>query len=168
MRKHAISVLIIIMVLIASACGHIKDNNGDDTSLTTMSLEMVGGKSISNTTSGVSSRSVRNNYTIVSQYNEIDLDSVVLSGGLTSGISSILATELRKGDILIIDCHNTIESGNLAVILISPSNEMLYHFNNNDMDSCQITADEDGIYIIRRGAESYTGNIYLKRTIIRP
>ena len=53
----------------------------------------------------------------MTQHEDIDLDTLVMSGGKTSGISSILATNINEGETLRIDCYIQVESGNLALIL---------------------------------------------------
>ncbi len=165
MKRTLIIVTIFLLICFLTGCGHIEDTNGESTELTTISLEKLSGKTISARTSGVSTATTRNNITIVTQFEDIDLDSLVMKGGLTSGVSSIMATEIKQGNRLRIDSFTSVESGNLGLILISPNNEVLYNFAIGEEDSCEITAQEAGIYMVRMGAESFTGEINLARTI---
>lgn len=156
-------ILLVIFVLALTGCGHIEDTNGNDTSLVTFSMEDLAGKSISRTQSGVSTVSERNRITINTQFEEIDLDYLELSGGITSGISNLMATELKAGQSLTIACESGVKSGNLAIVLISPDSQILHEFPTGKYDEVTITAETDGKYFIRSGCESFTGVILLSR-----
>ena len=157
-------VLLITVVLLISACSHVEDTNGDDTKLVTISEEKLIGTSIGQTTSGVSRTSTRSNITTVGIHEEFDLDYTELSGGKTSGIGNILATELNKGDTLLIECESAVVEGNLQIVLISPSNELIYKFTTGEYDTVEFSATEDGDYILRMGSESFNGVIIAART----
>jgi hypothetical protein len=137
--------IIISLLSIITGCEHIEDTNGENTNLTTITMEKLAGKTISIRSSGFSKNITRKNITILSQHADIDVDSLVMKGGLASGIGNLMATELKQGQKLRIDCKASVESGNLGIIMISPDNEVLYNF--------------------KIGAESFKGEISLKRTI---
>ncbi len=162
---EALILVLIILSYFLAACGHIEDTNGDSYELVTITLEQLAGTSISNTSSGVSISSIRRNKTILTQYEDIDLDSIVLMGGKTSGISNIMATFLNKGTTLEINSFTKVDSGNVAMVLISPDNEILHNFAIGEEDFCQIKAQESGIYKVRMGAESFSGEINVVRSI---
>lgn len=149
------------------SCEHIEDTNGNDTSLVTISLEKLSGTSISSTSSGVSTSTTRKIKTTMSQHEDIDNDTLIMKGGTTSGVTGIMATSLTKGDPLQIDCSSKIDSGNLGLVIISPSNEIIYEFATNTSDMHSFTAKEDGIYIVRLGAESFSGRIELSKMFVK-
>jgi hypothetical protein len=166
MRKtrYIVGALILALVLLTGG-GHIEDTNGDDPSLVTISREKMTGKSLSYTSSGVSTVSKRNHITINTQYEDIDLDYLEMSGGKLSGIVNIMATELKAGQTLTIACETGVKSGNIAVILISPNGEILYDFEIGAYEEVTVKADQTGkgTYVVRIGAESFSGAIILAR-----
>ncbi len=159
------TVFLLMIVLLVSGCSHVEDTNGDDTSLVTITAEKLIGTSTGQTTSGVSSNNTRNNITTVGIHEDIDFDFIELSGGPTSGIGNILATELDEGDTLLIECESSVVEGNLQIVLISPSNELIHSFPTGAYDAVEFTASEDGDYLVRMGSESFDGVILVARTI---
>lgn len=157
-------VILLAFVLALTGCrGHIEDSNGEDTSLATITRAELQGKSISNISSGVSRKSERYRYTILTQHEDIDLDYLEMYGGITSGVVNLMATELDAGTELTIACESSVESGNLAIVLISPDNEILYEFPVGQYDEVTITTNVEGKYFIRGGCESFKGAIILSR-----
>jgi len=163
-RLFLIIVCLIVFALSTTACGHIEDTNGDDPSLVTITREKLASNSTSHTASGVTSRSNRSKTTSVGSMEEIDVDFLNMKGGKTSGIQNIMLTMLAAGEKVTIDCSSSVASGNLAIVLLSPENEILYDFAVGEEDSCEITASENGAYVVRIGAESFSGEINLERT----
>ncbi len=165
-KRILLCVVLLLSSLILTGCGHIEDTNGEDPSLVTIGIEKLTGSSISYTSSGVSTRTSRKNFTIVMQHEEIDYDYLEMTGGKTSGVRSIMATELKEGQTLSIHCESNVQSGNLAVILVSPGNEILHTFPVGTFDTYTTPpAAEKGIYFVRIGTESYSGVILLEREI---
>ena len=157
-------VLPVVVLLLIAGCGsHIDDPDPSSADLKTITLEKMADSSISYTSSGVSTVSKRYNITIVTQHEEIDLDYVKMSGGKSSGVRSIMATSLKQGQSLRIMCQSNVDKGNLALILLSPDRRILHRFAINTGDQYQFTADKSGIYFIRMGAESFSGDIQLER-----
>ncbi len=165
MKKAISIILVFLMIVLFTACEHIEDSNGDDTSLAVLTMDDLLGKSISYRGSGGSTSTVRKNITTVGQYEDYDIDVLTMKGGFTSGIKNIMVTELKAGDKFTIESDAGVEKGNLGIILMSPDNELLHSFSTNGTDSITITAETKGFYIVRMGAESFTGNIQLKRFI---
>ena len=157
-------VLSVIVLLLIAGCGsHINDPDPNTVDIKTLTLEKMADSSISHTSSGVSTVSKRYNITIVTQYEKIDLDYVKMSGGKSSGVKSIMATSLKQGQSLRINCQSNVHRGNLALILLSPDRRILHRFAINTGDQYQFTADKSGIYFVRMGAESFSGDIQLER-----
>jgi len=165
MKKVFVLLLCIILIGTASGCGHIEDTNGVSTELVTISMEKLTSNSSSSTSSGVSVRSTRQIITSTMEYEELDVDSLVMSGGKISGVSTIMGAYIYEGEGLVIDSQTSLEAGNFKMVLISPSKELLYEFETGKKDTCEIVAAEDGFYRIRIGAESFTGEIKLGRTL---
>jgi hypothetical protein len=157
-------VCLIIIALSMTACGQIEDTNGDDPSLVTITREKLASNSTSHTASGVTTRTNRSKTTSVGSMEEIDVDFLNMKGGKTSGIKNIMLTMLAAGEKVTIDCSSSVASGNLAIVLLSPDNEILYDFAVGEEDACAITASESGEYVVRIGAESFSGEINLERT----
>ena len=165
-RKGLVVVIVLVVAsaLIFTGCTeHIEDSNGDDTALVTITYEQLAGKSISSISSGVSTISKRYNYTILTQHNDIDLDYLEMTGGKTSGVVNLMATELEAGSEIKIVCESSVEAGNIAIVLISPDNEILHEFTIGEYEEVVITAKIDGEYIVRMGCESFRGTIILDR-----
>ena len=157
-------VLTVVVLMLITGCGaHIDDPDPSSADLKTITLEKMADTSISHTSSGVSTVSKRYNITIVTQHEKIDLDYVKMNGGKSSGIRSIMATSLKQGQSLRIMCQSNVEKGNLALILLSPDRRILHQFTVNSGDQYQFTADRSGIYFVRMGAESFSGDILLER-----
>ena len=89
-----------------------------------------------------------------------------MSAGMSSGVKSILATSLKQGQRLGIKCRSKVEKGNLALIILSPDRKILHQFAINTQDHFQFTADKSGIYFVRIGAESFSGEIELEREFL--
>ncbi len=162
MRTNLIITLLVILPIF-SGCEHIEDTNGDLTDLQTISDSTFLGKTINFTTSGVNSSSTKNNFTTINMYDEIDLDKLTMNSGISSGISNIIATEVKEGDSFYFVASSKVEKGNFLMVLISPNNEIVYRFATNKKDTVTITEAEKGIYFIRIGAESFTGNVSVER-----
>ncbi len=154
-----------ILIISLTACSQIEDTNGDDTTLVTIDDEKLASTSISSSGSGVSSNSVRNNITLINSDEEIDFDSLTMDGGPISGVSDIMATGLEEGQYLAIYVESEIREGNLEIVLLSPDNEILYHFDTNGEDVVEIPLGISGTYNVRIGVESFIGNIYVERII---
>jgi len=152
--------------LCLTGCGeHIADPDPTSFELKTLSREKLADSSTSHRSSGVSSVSKRYNITILTQYEKIDFDYLKLTGGKTSGVKGILATSLKKGQTLRLDCASKVDAGNLGLIVLAPDRKILHQFALNQADSFQFTAEAAGIYFVRMGAESFSGEIELTRTI---
>ena len=76
-----------------------------------------------------------------------------------------MATQLELGQTLQINSQTSVNTGNLGMILISPDNDILHKFTIGQEDSYQITANKKGIYMVRIGTESFSGEIKLERII---
>jgi hypothetical protein len=163
MKKIYVFVLVALTVIMLSACGDIEDTNGDKTELVTISLEKLRGKSIGGSSNGFDSRSTRNNFTINTLHEDIDLDSLIRDGGMSSGTFNIMATELKAGESLTIYSNVTVSSGNIELILIDDNYNLIHQFKIGQEDSITVKADETKEYIVRFGAESYSGRIELER-----
>lgn len=157
--------MITVLMALTGCATHIEDSDPSSVELKTLTLEKLADSSISNISSGVSTVSKRYNITIVTQYDKIDLDYVKLSGGKTSGVKSIMATSLKAGQLLRIDCQSKVERGNLALIVLSPDRKIIHQFAINTTAQFQFTAEQSGIYFVRMGAESFSGEIQLERKI---
>lgn len=158
--------LVFIAVSLTGCAAHIADPDPSNTDLKTLTLEKLSDASTSYTSSGVSTASKRYNITIVTQHEKIDLDYYRMSAGMSSGVKSILATSLKQGQRLGIKCRSKVEKGNLALIIISPDRKILHQFATNTQDHFQFTADNSGIYFVRIGAESFSGEIELEREFL--
>ncbi len=165
--KKLCAFLLLIPLLFLTACGHIEDTNGDDPSLVTIDQEKMTAKSLSHTSSGVSTRTTRKNITLNTYYEDIDVDTLEMSGGKISGVQNIMACEVRKGQTLTIACETGVVSGNLGVILLSPDGTILHTFAPNSFDTYTTSPDLAGVYLVRIGAESFTGAIILERSITK-
>lgn len=157
------AVTLAAIFLFTGCAAHIDDPDPTTTTLKTLTLENLADASISYTSSGVSTASKRYNITIVTQHEKIDLDYYKMSGGTSSGVNSILATSLKEGQTLRIKCQSKVEKGNLALIVLSPDREILHQFIINAVDQYEFTADKNGIYFVRIGTESFSGEIELER-----
>ena len=158
--------LVSIAVSLTGCAAHIADPDPSNTDLKTLTLEKLSDASTSNSSSGVSTASKRYNITIVTQHEKIDLDYYKMSAGMSSGVKSILATSLKQGQRLGIKCRSKVEKGNLALIILSPDRKILHQFAINTQDHFQFTADKSGIYFVRIGAESFSGEIELEREFL--
>ncbi len=165
--KKGLAVLLVLFIasaLVFTGCaGHIEDSNGEDTALVTITYEELAGNSISNISSGVSTTRERYNYTILTQHEDIDLDYLEMAGGKTSGVVNLMATALEAGAELTIACESSVEEGNIAIVLLSPDNEILHEFAIGEYEEVTITAQTDGEYLVRMGCESFSGTIILAR-----
>ena len=166
-QRTGILLLALFSLCFLVACSHIEDTNGDDPALVTISREKLAGKSISHTSSGVSTFSRRNNITLVNRHEDIDLDYLEMQDGKISGIMNIMATEVKDGQTLSIACETAVSSGNLGVILLSPDGEIVYDFAVGAYDEVTVVAEKTGIYLVRIGTESFNGNIIVAREIGR-
>jgi len=163
--KKLITLLLLLSLLFLTACGHIEDTNGDDPSLVTIDQEKMTAKSLSHTSSGVSTRSTRKTITLNTYYEDIDVDTLEMSGGKISGVQNIMACEVRKGQTLAIACETGVVSGNLGVILLGPDKTILHTFTPNTYETYTTPPDLTGVCLVRIGAESFSGAIILERTI---
>lgn len=166
MTQIVILTIITALLLTFTACSHIEDTNGDNTALVTIDLDKLSGTSLSATTNGVSSKSARNNITLVDMYEDIDLDTLEMSGGTTSGIQNIIATEVKAGETLSIYVESRVDEGNLQVILLSEDNEVVYAFETGTEDVAEVTVEETTTFFVRTGMESYSGTLYVERMIL--
>ena len=157
------AVTLAAIFLFTGCAAHIDDPDPSTTDLKTLTLENLADASISYTSSGVSTASKRYNITIVTQHEKIDLDYYKMSTDTSSGVKSIFATSLKEGQALRIKCQSKVEKGNLALIVLSPDREILYQFATNTLDQYEFTADKNGIYFVRIGTESFSGEIELER-----
>jgi hypothetical protein len=165
--KKLLPVLLILAMLFMTGCGHIEDTNGDNPALVTITREKLTAKSLSHTSSGVSTRTTRTHFTINTLYEEIDVDYLELSGGKTSGVLDIMATEVKAGQTLTIACETGVVKGNLAVILLAPDGALLHEFAIGDYEEYVVSSTLAGIYKVRIGAESFSGAIIAAREIIK-
>lgn len=163
MKRVFLIGFIVILFSLLLGCEQIEDTNGDSIQLQTMTLQEVAGTSTSLTSSGVSTKSTRNNFTITTMHEDIDLDLLIMKGGLLSGISGIFATYLDEGEKFKIASYCKVDSGNFAMILISPDNEIIHEFAVGAKDVFELTAMISGEYIVRIGVESFIGEISLER-----
>lgn len=154
---------LLVTLLLAGCGGHIEDTNPNDHKLQTITLEQLADSSTSWRTSGVSTVSKRYNFTILTQHEKIDFDYLKLNGGKSSGVKGILATSLKVGQFLAIETHARVDRGNLALILIAPDRRILHQFHTQGNDRYEFVAMQAGIYFIRMGAESFSGEIELQR-----
>ncbi len=81
MKDFLIYLLLLVFLLSITACSHIEDTNGDDTSLVTINDEKIASTSISASSSGISTNSIRDNITLIDADEEIDLDALEMDGG---------------------------------------------------------------------------------------
>ncbi len=162
-KSIAFLALLAISLFVLTGCGHIEDTNGEDPSLVTITREALAGKTISRTSSGINTVKERKRITINTQYEDIDLDYLEMSGGIISGITNLMAIQLNAGQELTISAESGVQSGNLSLVLLSPDNKILHEFPTGAYDIAKITAEVDGIYFIRAGCESFTGVILLER-----
>ena len=156
-------VVALIALSLTGCASHIADPDPTTPDLKTITLEKLSDASMSYTSSGVSTASKRYNITIVTQHEKIDLDYYKMSAGMSSGVNNTLATSLKQGQRLSIKCRSKVEKGNLALIILSPDRKILHQFAINAQDQFQFTADKSGIYFVRMGAESFSGEIELER-----
>ena len=165
MKKIYLLVIILIFVAFSTSCGDIEDTNGDSTQLVTIDMDKLTGNSIGGSSSGFSSHTIRNNITIITLHEEIDFDSLRRTGGKSSGVFNILATEVKEGETLTIHCNTAVDIGNIGMVLISENYELIYEFEIGQSDSCTVTAPETQEYLVRLGAESFSGMIEVSRVI---
>lgn len=157
-------VVVLMILFMVSGCSHYEDTNGDDPSLQTITLEKMASTSTSFMGSGATITSRRENFTTVMQYEDIDLDYLKMVGGKYSGVKSAVAFEINENDVVTIEVTTNVTIGNLGVILISPTHEIIYEFDLNTTDTYTLTAEEEGIYFIRIGTESFGGTLEITRT----
>ena len=150
---------------LAIGCSHIEDTNGRNPGLETITVEKLASKSGTSRSNGVSSKSTRLRKTIMTEHEAEDVDSLARSGGKTSGVLTVMATQLREGDPLEIDCETRVDSGNLGLVLVDPSRKVLHEFSLGTKDAFTLRAKEAGIYEIRMGAESFSGLVKLQRSL---
>lgn len=168
MRKTCAVIGTLVLVLVVlTGCGHIEDTNGDDPSLVTISRDHMVAKSMSWTASGVSTTTKRYHRTLTTFYEDIDVDYLEKSNGKVSGIANIMATELKEEQSLTLACETGVQAGNIAVILLSPDDEILCDFEIGTYEEVTVNADQTGagIYLVRIGAESFSGAMILAREI---
>lgn len=154
-----------VTVTLTGCATHIEDPDPSSVDLKTLTLEKLTDSSTSYRSSGVSTVSKRYTITILTQHEKIDLDYVKMSGGKTSGVKGIMATSLKAGQTLRIECQSKVESGNLALIILSPDRKIIHQFPIGSTEQFQFTAQQSGIYFVRMGAESFSGEIQLERNI---
>ncbi len=164
-RIHRYFLLIFLLTaLVLTGCGgHIEDLDESSHELATLTIEDFTAGSYSSTSSGVNVSTRGAGYTIAEDTQNIDHDYIKRSGGKTSGLFSIMGTRLSAGEVLRIDTSATPDSGNIGLALITPSGELLYLFSIDGSDSYSFTAEEDGIYLVRAGMESFSGDVVVER-----
>lgn len=160
-----LSIIIIVAfgILLSGCASHIEDPDPSNFDLKTITPDNLVDTSISFTSSGVSTVSKRYNITIVTQHEKIDLDYYRMSGGNSSGVKNLLATSLKQGQTLRLQCQSKVDKGNLALVLLSPERQILHRFSINTLDQYQFKAEKSGIYFVRIGAESFSGEIAIER-----
>ncbi len=161
----ALLFLVIFYMSAVTGCGeHIEDPDESSHELTTLTIADFTGGSYRSTSSGVSMTRHVSRQTIQPDNHEIDFDHIERRGGKTSGVTTLMGTRLREGERLRIDTSVSPQAGNIGLALISPANEILYMFKIDGADSFSFTAAERGIYLVRAGMESFSGEIILSRT----
>ena len=100
MRTASNLVLIAGLLGCLAGCSHIEDTNGSDTALATLTLEKVAGRSLSLVSSGVTVKATRRHTTVVGEREAEDVDRYEMSEGRTSGVDTLMATQLHKGERL--------------------------------------------------------------------
>ncbi len=154
----------LLVTLCLVGCEHIEDGNGEDYHLATLTEADVAGTSINSLVSGESMSTKRIHKTIMTQYEDIDNDETRVHYGKFSGVRSLAAVSLTEGDCVTFSLNSTIESGNLMILLVSPSNEAVYTFMLNQPDTFTFEAAESGVYFVRIGGESFKGSIEVQRS----
>ncbi len=128
-----------------------------------MTPEKLSGGLATSTSTGVTRKESRLRQTISGPAAAADIDHLELSGGETSGIRTIMATQLREADALTIELTTEVRRGNLGLVLVSPSKRILHTFKVPGEDSVRIQAREPGVYELRMGAESFSGALSARR-----
>lgn len=168
-RKSIQCIVLLFLVMFymsaVTGCGeHIEDPDESSHELATLTAADFTGGSYRSTSSNVNMKRHVSRQTIQQDNDEIDFDHVERSGGKTSGFTTLMGTRLQEGERLRIDTSVSPQEGNIGLALISPGNEILYMFKIDGSDSFSFTAAERGIYLIRAGMESFSGEIILSRT----
>lgn len=172
MKKLTIAFIVLFATVVLTSCTEIEDTNGDDTSLCQITQEDLISNSAnwssnksSTKTKKTSSGYIPNNYYTVEFSEEIDHDYLSFKCGSASGVSTMVGVKLDVGEEAKITVESSIDSGNLAVIVMEKgeSNTLLYQFANDSEDSYIITAQEDAVYYVRVGAESFGGKVIITR-----
>ena len=81
-----------------------------------------------------------------------------------SGIYTLQATKLEKGQSISFSCRLRIDEGKALIYIISPSKKIINTFNY-DEEIFEITDSEDGIYLVRVVGDDFKGEIGISRNI---
>ena len=149
--------------IVISNNSHIADTNGDDSSLAAISQEDILSDTFQSTTFASFTNIKDGGRTGVrGTYSGSDVDGIEYSAGKMTGVLLLQATNVTDGK-LNVSTQVSLSSGNLRVVLISPSNEIVKEFSKDGTDSFIGEEMENGIYLLKVAGESAKFTIFAKR-----
>ncbi|XFA99793.1 hypothetical protein ACAG96_04190 [Candidatus Izemoplasma sp. B36] len=163
--KKALFILLFFLAFALTGCmEHIEDTNGDDTSLSSFTIQEKLDSGTISSRGSYSSASYSGSTTFATMYEDIDYDNITMSYDIFSGVSKIHATEVDDDDIFTISVIYEIISGNFEVALVNPNGLVIFQFTEEN-NSFTVNNAIEGIYFVIIGGESAEFDIDISRNI---
>ena len=156
-------ILTLVLLIFFTGQDHIEDMNGEDTALVTINLGVSVKKQNHYRSYLVSVINSGNGSGVVGEYEDVDYDGVKFKAKKQSGVMTLHATKVNNNSTLHLTIKSILNSGNLEIVIVDPTNEIVETVPINKEESVTITNTIEGLYRVVIGGESADVNIEVKR-----